>query len=175
VLFIGEAPGQSEDVIGQPFVGLSGALLDDLVASTTAKLTKPFTYGVTNAVVCTPFLPGEGRAIIGTPTEDHIENCSDRLFEMIEALDPKILVLLGQVAASAIPKSFADDWRKKSRYIIKLSHPAFILRKGGRLSQLYADTVQSLKRGIIDAREKGYTVKEKQSRVKGTKKRVGLR
>lgn len=122
ILFIGEGPGESEDVLGTPFVGPAGLLLDELIQE--AGITLPF--GVTNIVACRPITPsesnsaGENRA----PNKTEAAACSSRLSEMIQLAAPKLIVTLGDIARKYLPKPQPPAIR-----IANLMHPAAILRR----------------------------------------------
>jgi len=114
VLFIGEAPGASENLIGQPFVGPAGKLLDKLIQRAWSE------YGVktcfTNLVCCVPKKKGTK---IGEPSVESIEACSERLLEFVSLAKPELVVAVGKLAAKHIPDSVVS---------IDILHPASILR-----------------------------------------------
>lgn len=87
VLFIGEAPGQSEDEQGEPFVGRSGDILDEALGH--HGLTRG-TIRITNCVRCRP---PENR----DPTRDELANCRGYLEREIDLVDPAVIVTLGKV------------------------------------------------------------------------------
>jgi uracil-DNA glycosylase family 4 len=89
VAFVGEAPGATEDETGRPFVGRSGALLDQLLAE--AGLARE-ECAVLNVVKCRP--PGNR-----TPKAVEVARCSGWLHRQIELLDPAAIVALGLSAA----------------------------------------------------------------------------
>lgn len=132
-LFIGEGPGVSEDVLGEPFVGPAGRLLK--VALKEAGFV-PREVAVTNLVACRPCDKKEGpnRA----PLQYEVENCKERLQETIDILMPKILVAVGRVPAQYIG---AYGMPFKTIY-----HPSYILRNGGRRAKQYPDYLKSLKK-----------------------------
>src|SRR3990167_7599455 len=82
VLFIGEGPGKSEDVLGEPFVGISGRILDSWIAEVISKTT--LRWAVTNIVACRPTdrLGGPNRA----PTKEEICNCESRLVHFVKEI-----------------------------------------------------------------------------------------
>lgn len=86
VLFIGEAPGATEDKMGRPFVGSAGKLLDDLLKSIGLDRGKVY---VTNLVKCRP--PNNR-----DPEPDEISSCSPYLEAQIAIINPKIIVTLGK-------------------------------------------------------------------------------
>jgi DNA polymerase len=90
VLIIAEAPGREEDESGHPFVGSAGRYLDHVLEGTGLDRGDFF---ITNTVKCRP---PKNR----TPKSREVETCtSNYLFEQIELVDPKLIVLLGGVAA----------------------------------------------------------------------------
>ncbi|TFV76005.1 uracil-DNA glycosylase [Blastococcus sp. CT_GayMR19] len=86
---VGEAPGATEDETGRPFVGRSGALLDQLLAEAGLARSEA---AVLNIVKCRP--PGNR-----TPTAHEVARCSGWLRRQLELLDPPIVVALGLSAA----------------------------------------------------------------------------
>ncbi len=92
VLFIGEAPGANEDKQGIPFCGMSGKVLDELLISVELSREDIF---ITNTVLCRP---PENR----NPKKDEIENCKDRLDKLIELMQPKVIVTIGNFATERI-------------------------------------------------------------------------
>jgi DNA polymerase len=90
VMIIGEGPGREEDESGHPFVGASGRFLDHVLEGTELERGDFF---ITNIVKCRP---PKNR----TPKRDEVETCTDNyLFRQIELINPKLIVLLGAVAA----------------------------------------------------------------------------
>jgi uracil-DNA glycosylase family 4 len=124
ILFIGEAPGRNEDLLGKMFVGLSGRLLERLLheAGSWANLTHTPTMYVTNACACRPCdsSMGDNRP----PTGEELWACYPRLeWECKRVANPKKIILLGKTAEIACRKLFPDA--------LSFQHPAYILRCGG--------------------------------------------
>ena len=93
VMIIGEAPGRDEDRTGHPFVGAAGRFLNEVLAGTGLERDDLF---ITNTVKCRP--PANR-----TPRAGEIETCtSNYLFEQIELINPKLIMLLGTVAAKKV-------------------------------------------------------------------------
>ncbi len=101
IMFIGEAPGRNEDMIGRPFVGSAGKLLDDILSE--VGLAREDIY-ITNTVKCRP--PNNR-----TPYKEEIEACLPYLLEEISILSPKIIVTLGRVSGEAIRSTLGLRWR----------------------------------------------------------------
>lgn len=134
VLFVGEAPGSSENALGKPFIGPAGKLLDKII---DLALPKSISYCLTNLVCCIPL--GEEGSKVAEPTEDSIQACWPRLKEFTRIVKPRLIVFVGKLAARHIAgaSSFRLDdlpenpeWILKDRCLefIEITHPAAILR-----------------------------------------------
>ena len=101
VMFIGEGPGQQEDLKGEPFVGRSGQLLDKLMA--TVDLFRNKNIYIANTVKCRP---PQNR----DPLPEEQEACSAWLDRQIALMRPKIIVCVGRISAQRyISKDFASQ------------------------------------------------------------------
>jgi uracil-DNA glycosylase family 4 len=114
VLFIGEAPGDSEDVHGQPFVGPAGHLLNSIISRSIPERIR---VCFTNLVACIP-LGDEGNKT-QEPSAESILACRGRLTEFIGIVQPKLVVQVGKLATKYDPST---GWR------IAIVHPAAIIR-----------------------------------------------
>lgn len=131
ILFIGEAPGASEDATGQPFKGPAGDLLDKIIEralpghvelgddGATEHWVYDVTYALTNLVCC---FPREAKTE-GTnePAHSEIAACRPRLVEFVNIARPKLIVCVGALAAEYV--SHTDTVR-----CVDIVHPAAILR-----------------------------------------------
>lgn len=99
VLFVGEQPGDSEDLVGHPFVGPAGKLLDHCM--TAAGIDRGRAY-VTNAVKHFKWVPRGTRRIHSKPNSMEIAACLPWLEAEIAAVKPRIVVALGATAAQAL-------------------------------------------------------------------------
>ena len=148
IMIIGEAPGREEDEAGRPFIGRAGKLLNEFLKS--IGLNRDLVF-ITNTIKCRP---PENR----DPGIAEINACSDYLDQQINIIKPKVLVLLGKIAANRllgedIPMS---ELRLKKFFIDKYDipiivfyHPAYILRSPSQKKKVW-DDLQYLK-GIIDS------------------------
>lgn len=129
ILFVGEAPGQSENVLGQPFVGPAGKLLDKMIeegvicASLGAGIEGFPRIAFTNVIACIPY--DEDGEKISEPPPIAIKKCSPRLVEIIEIAKPRAIVCVGKVAEKHIRTSINGNWQGE---VITITHPAAILR-----------------------------------------------
>jgi uracil-DNA glycosylase len=124
---VGEAPGATEDETGRPFVGRSGALLDQLLAE--AGLDRAGA-AVLNVVKCRP--PGNR-----TPKAPEVARCSGWLRRQLELLDPPVVVALGLSAAKWFlgPRTVLAQVRARphlvdGRAVWATYHPSAAIRFG---------------------------------------------
>lgn len=142
LMFVGEGPGQQEDLLGEPFVGRSGQFLDRLVLEEMG-LSRKECY-IANTVKCRPPnnrdpLPGE------------IEACRPFLASQIELVDPKVVVTLGNFATKlllntteGITKLRGRAYPFDGRTLVPTYHPAAVLRGSGEtVAQMRADLVRA--------------------------------
>lgn len=121
ILFIGEAPGISEDSIGDPFVGPAGSLLDH-IAKDAGAFERECAW--TNVIGCIPLIEGEKAA---KPPTFAMAACQPRLREIIALCRPKLVVLVGDVSQKWVGKHRADLGLADVP-AVDLTHPAAILR-----------------------------------------------
>lgn len=123
VMFIGEAPGESEDVIGQPFIGPAGKLLDWIISQSWDGYSFP--YLMTNLVGC---FPREGKKTGDhAPPDQCIKACRPRLEELIKIARPDLVVTVGSLATKWVGK-FKKELGVEDKATLDLPHPAFLLR-----------------------------------------------
>lgn len=133
VLFIGEAPGINEDVLGRPFEGPAGKLLDQLVGEALAACPgQDLRLAYTNLVGCIP-RPDKGSKKFKEPPAEAIEACAPRLNELVCMCKPRLIVLVGKLAEKAIEgqAQFGPEWEGEMAQVIEflgIVHPAAILR-----------------------------------------------
>lgn len=126
ILFIGEGPGENEDLKGEPFVGRGGMLLDKMLS--VVDLSREKNIYIANMVKCRPPKNRD-------PEEEEVAACREWLKEQIELIDPKIIVCLGRVAAIRfidpnfkVTKEHGQFIEKDGRLVMGTFHPAAILR-----------------------------------------------
>ena len=121
ILFVGEAPGISEDIIGMPFIGPSGKLLDQIIEEAkTVYLEKPdLRVAFTSLVACIP--KDKNGDKIHEPDIKCIKRCSKRLRSVIKLTKPSAIISVGQLAKKHIPSDIETQFAN-------IIHPAAILR-----------------------------------------------
>jgi uracil-DNA glycosylase len=142
LMFVGEGPGREEDLRGEPFVGRSGRLLDQLLAEELG-IDRQQCY-IANVVKCRP--PGNR-----DPLPIEIETCRPYLVAQIELIAPAVIVTLGNFAARLLLDTTEGIRRLRGRVhpygaisLVPTYHPAFALRSGGTVvAEMRADLVRA--------------------------------
>jgi DNA polymerase len=99
-MFVGEAPGGSEDLEGRPFVGSAGKLLESLLSSIGVERSQTY---ITNVVKCRP--PGNRE-----PFDGEVKACNPYLRRQISIIKPKIIVALGRIAGKTLYEMAGLKW-----------------------------------------------------------------
>jgi len=99
VMFVGEQPGDEEDVVGRPFVGPAGRLLDRMLEAAGVPRAEVF---VTNAVKHFKWIPRGKKRIHQKPGSTEVEACRPWLEAELAIVKPEVLVLLGATAAQTV-------------------------------------------------------------------------
>ena len=118
IMFIGEGPGEQEDLQGVPFVGPAGKLLDDMLSIIDLDRTNVY---IANIVKCRPPKNRD-------PSEEEQDACIDYLRRQVALIKPKIIVCLGRIAA----KRIIDP-----NYRITKEHGLWIQRGGVWMTAIY--------------------------------------
>jgi uracil-DNA glycosylase len=128
ILFIGEAPGPSEDVLGSPFVGPAGQLQDRIIEQAIAAAGKPsIRCAFGNLVCCIPRDDNGQKAL--EPSDEQVRQCQGRLLEFVQLCSPKIVVAVGKLAKDYLDQDYKHSCRIGREILqIHLVHPAAILR-----------------------------------------------
>lgn len=119
VLFVGQAPGKSENASGLPFDGPAGQLLDKIVAQAFHGETLRLAF--TNLVCCMPWDEETQKDIEPLPYE--IKTCRPRLIEFINLAGPRMIVAVGNLAKNYLP-TLTEGIR-----VVHIVHPSFILTR----------------------------------------------
>jgi DNA polymerase len=126
IIFIGESPGREENLSGKPFIGRAGKFLNGLLETAEIKREKIF---ITSSLKCFPTPPPNRK-----PKKEEIEACLPYLKKQIEIINPKKIILLGEVAFSVFfPKKELSSFRgkfikKENKEFFITYHPAAGLR-----------------------------------------------
>lgn len=126
VLFVGEAPGPGEDMLGKPFVGPAGKLLDRMIREVHRSMpqTEKLRLAFTNLVACIPIDIEEGGKFAEPPKES-IEECAPRLLGLVEIAKPRLIVRTGVLAKKWVYKIIKGP---ANYAFVDIVHPAAILR-----------------------------------------------
>ncbi len=136
IMAVGEAPGETEDRVGRPFVGAAGQLLTKLLESVGLERSDLY---ICNVLKCRP--PGNR-----DPLPEEVEACAHFLDAQVELIRPDVILLLGRHAlqrilpgAPGISRSHGTRIRDRGRLYVPLYHPAAALYNGGLLATLQED------------------------------------
>lgn len=149
IMIIGEAPGEQEDIQGKVFVGQSGYVLDELLASIGLDRTKVY---ICNILKCRP--PRNRN-----PFPEEINACMDYLREQFKIMRPKIIILLGSIACKAIispdfsiMRRHGEIIERKGVYFVCTFHPSALLRDPSKKPLAFKD-LEGIKKLLETIRE----------------------
>jgi DNA polymerase len=147
LMFVGEAPGQNEDLQGEPFVGAAGKLLDTLLDEIGMQRSEVY---IANVLKCRP--PGNR-----DPRPDEIDSCKGYLREQIRLISPEVVMTLGNFATKLLLNTETGITRLRGQpyqwwlgaMLVPTFHPAAALRGGDRVTgQMREDF--ALVRSLLD-------------------------
>ena len=154
VMFVGEGPGENEDLQGEPFVGRAGKLLDDMLE--LIDLDRKKNVYIANIVKCRPPHNRD-------PLKTEQDACIGYLRNQVALLKPKIIVCLGRIAAMRLIREDYRITREHGQWVEKagvamtaLYHPAAILRDPGKRPETF-DDLKSLQAKIRQVCSRTYT------------------
>ncbi len=144
LMFVGEAPGEQEDLSGTPFVGRAGQLLDKFLLAVDIKRENVY---IANILKCRPPKNRD-------PLPEEEEACIGYLREQVRLIQPKIIVCLGRIAAMKlitpdykITKEHGT-WVQKGSYLMTaVFHPAALLRDPRKKEDMLED-MKSIRRKL---------------------------
>ena len=136
-MFVGEGPGEQEDLQGKPFVGASGQLLDKMIQA--MDLDRHNDVYIANVVKCRP--PHNRN-----PEEEEIAACSNYLFSQIALVKPSLIITLGRYAAQTLLNTDLAVGKLRSKVhnyqdipLIVTYHPSYLLRTPAAKKDAWAD------------------------------------
>lgn len=136
IMFIGEGPGEQEDLKGEPFVGAAGKLLDDMLSIIDLDRTNIY---IANTVKCRPPMNRD-------PKDEEQDACIDYLKEQIELVKPQIIVCLGRIAAKRILDPDYRITREHGQWrcvdgvwMTAIYHPSALLRDLSKRPETFMD------------------------------------
>ena len=145
IVFVGEGPGEQEDLQGEPFVGPAGKLLDDMLSIIELDRTKCY---ICNVVKCRP--PGNR-----DPQEEEQNACGGYLMNQIDLIKPKIMVCLGRIAAMKmirakfrITREHGTWFDKNGVQYMAIYHPSALLRDLNKRPETFSDLMLLRKMAI---------------------------
>ena len=147
VMFVGEGPGEQEDLKGEPFVGPAGKLLDDMLS--IIDLDRKSNCYIANIVKCRPPKNRD-------PLETEQDACIGYLRNQVALIRPKIIVCLGRIAAKRLIDADYRITRQHGQWVEKngvwmtaIYHPSALLRDVGKRPETFDDLI-SIRNKIIE-------------------------
>jgi DNA polymerase len=138
-MFIGEGPGEQEDLKGEPFVGAAGKLLDEMLS--IIDLSRENSY-IANIVKCRP--PGNR-----DPQDEEQAACVDYLRQQVALIQPKIIVCLGRIAATRLIRPDFRITREHGTWVERngvwmtaMYHPSALLRDVNKRPETFDDLLK---------------------------------
>ena len=159
IMFVGEQPGDQEDLAGHPFVGPAGALLDKVCEAAGVDRARLY---VTNAVKHFKWEPRGKRRLHKTPAQKEIEACHYWLDKELAHVKPTVIVALGATALKSIMRtanvtlknSMGKPVFHEGHWIVTTYHPSYVLRVPGEDAkrEAFQAMVEGLKlaNGLLD-------------------------
>lgn len=139
LMFVGEGPGEQEDLTGVPFVGPAGQLLDDMLSIIDVDRTK--NCYIANIVKCRPPHNRD-------PLETEQDACIGYLRSQVALVQPKVLVCLGRIAAMRLIDSKFRITREHGQWVQRngiwmtaIYHPSALLRDPGKRPETFDDLI----------------------------------
>ena len=136
VLFVGEGPGEQEDLLGEPFVGPAGKLLDDMMSIIDLDRTGCY---IANIVKCRPPHNRD-------PLETEQDACIEYLRNQVALMKPKIIICLGRIAAKKLIDPEYRITREHGKWVEKngvwmtaIYHPSALLRDVSKRPETFDD------------------------------------
>jgi DNA polymerase len=143
LMFVGEGPGHDEDVQGEPFVGRAGQLLTEIITK-GMKIARADVY-IANVVKCRP--PGNRN-----PEPDEVATCIPFLARQVQLIRPRVIVVLGSVAAQALLGTRTPITRMRGTWheyegikVMPTFHPAYLLRNPADKKLVWEDIKQVMR------------------------------
>ncbi|HVV00862.1 MAG TPA: uracil-DNA glycosylase [Verrucomicrobiae bacterium] len=162
LMFVGEAPGASEDLRGEPFVGPAGELLTKIIEA--MGLSREAVY-IANILKCRPDTPGQTSGN-RKPTPEEMQTCIPFLHEQVDLIRPKVLVALGATAAEGLLGKTTGIMRLRGQWhtyrdipLMPTFHPSYLLHNQSPATkrQVWEDMMQVMEK-------LGMPISEKQKR-----------
>ena len=139
ILFVGEGPGEQEDLKGEPFVGPAGILLDDMLS--IIDLDRGTNCYIANIVKCRPPRNRD-------PLETEQDACIGYLRNQVALIKPKIIVCLGRIAAKRlidpdyrITRQHGQWVQKNGVWLTAIYHPSALLRDVSKRPETFDDLI----------------------------------
>ncbi|MGH2656820.1 MAG: uracil-DNA glycosylase [Actinomycetota bacterium] len=152
LMFIGEGPGELEDELGEPFVGVSGVLLSGMLCEVGIRREAVYLANVIKHRPVTGHIPPKNRH----PSPSEIAACMPWLNEQIRLVNPRLIIPLGEIPMGRfldggykITEVHGQRFSWRDRAVLPTFHPSYVLRNQRKLT-LYRQDFRTIRR-MLDA------------------------
>jgi DNA polymerase len=169
IFFVGEAPGADEEVLGEPFVGAAGQLLNRMIAAMGLQRPQVYIGNIMNWRPELPLAPGGSQSGNRPPTAEEMTYCLPFLRAQIEVVGPALIVALGATAAQGLLGmgtfrtlgEIRGQWREFAGAPLMVTyHPSYILRNPTNRSKrlIWEDLLKVMERAglAISDKQRGF-------------------
>lgn len=153
VMFIGEGPGNQEDLQGRPFIGRAGEFLTRIIEN-GMKIKRAATY-IANIVKCRPTVDQKMQKD-RPPDAEETSTCNPFLLKQIEIIEPRVIITLGNPATRFLLNTKVGITKMRGNWnefhgirVMPTFHPSYILRNGGEKSPLRREVWEDIKKVLL--------------------------
>jgi DNA polymerase len=165
IMFVGEAPGEDEDLQGEPFVGRAGQLLTKMIAAMGLDRNQVY---IANILKCRPDMP-LGSTGNRKPTGEEMDTCLPYLRAQIDVIQPQVMVALGATALEGLLGPVGGISKMRGKFLeyrgiplMPTFHPSYLLRNASNTEKrkVWEDLMQVMeKTGMpISEKQRGFFV-----------------
>jgi DNA polymerase len=165
LMFVGEAPGELEDELGEPFVGVSGVLLSGMLCEAGIRRDTVYLANVIKHRPVTERAPAKNRH----PSPSEITACAPWLDAQIRMVDPRLIVPLGEVpmhrflgGRHKITEVRGQRFPWRNRTVLPTFHPSYVLRDQRTLA-LYREDFGTIRQMLDSARQERHGPHDRQT------------
>jgi uracil-DNA glycosylase family 4 len=153
VMFIGEGPGNQEDLSGRPFVGRAGELLTRIIERGMG-IARSRVY-IANLVKCRATV--DMKMVRDRPPDpEEVEICTPYLLRQVEIIRPRVIVALGSPSMKFLLKTGIGITKMRGKWgefngipVMPTFHPSYVLRNGGETSPLRKEVWEDIKKVLV--------------------------
>lgn len=144
ILFLGDGPNKTEDLLGESLIGPPGDLLEQMIQDSCIMINRQIpSYYITNIVLCRPWIWDTSDPDYShnrEPSKQEVLACMANIIEITKVIKPKLVVFLSRIVEAYYHKEFSVYTR--------ITHPSIHLRYGGKSSPTYMQDIRTLSEAL---------------------------